>query len=38
VHMTVEIPSRLHIATLREDFMEFCDQLNLDGVMEPIKG
>jgi glycine cleavage system transcriptional repressor len=37
VHMTVEIPARLHIATLREDFMEFCDQLNLDGVMEPIK-
>ena len=23
---------------LREEFMEFCDQLNLDAVIEPVKG
>lgn len=37
VHMTVEIPADQHIATIREDFVEFCDQLNLDGIIEPIK-
>lgn len=38
VHMTVGIPSDIHIASLREEFMEFCDSLNLDAVLEPIKG
>ena len=38
VHMTVGIPSDLHIATLREEFMEFCDSLNLDAILEPLKG
>ncbi|HHH39824.1 MAG TPA: glycine cleavage system protein R [Sedimenticola sp.] len=37
VHMTVGIPSNIHIATLREEFMEFCDAMNLDAVLEPIK-
>jgi glycine cleavage system transcriptional repressor len=37
VHMTVGIPSNIHIATLREEFMEFCDSMNLDAVLEPIK-
>jgi glycine cleavage system transcriptional repressor len=35
--MTVGIPSNIHIATLREEFMEFCDAMNLDAVLEPIK-
>ena len=34
--MTVDVPSRVHIATLREQFMVFCDELN--GVIEPSKG
>lgn len=38
VRMTIEVPSGEHIATLREDFLELCDQLNLDGVIEPFKG
>lgn len=38
VHMSVGIPAELHIATLREQFMDFCDDLNLDAIMEPIKG
>ncbi len=37
VQMTVGIPSDIHIATLRDEFMEFCDGLNLDAVLEPIK-
>jgi glycine cleavage system transcriptional repressor len=38
VHLTVDIPATLQIAALREEFMDFCDQLNLDAVIEPIKG
>ncbi len=38
LNMTIEIPAKTHIATLRDQFMEFCDQLNLDAVMEPVKG
>lgn len=37
VHMTVGIPADMHIATLREEFMDYCDGLNLDAVLEPIK-
>ena len=38
VHMSVGIPASIHIASLRDDFMEFCDSMNLDAVLEPIKG
>lgn len=38
VHMIVNIPSDMHIAALREEFMDFCDELNLDAVIEPVKG
>ena len=38
VQMAVNIPTDLHIGTLREEFMEFCDRLNLDAILEPIKG
>jgi glycine cleavage system transcriptional repressor len=37
VHMTVGIPSSMHIAALREEFMDYCDSLNLDAVLEPLK-
>ncbi len=37
VHIVVGIPSDVHIATLRDEFMDFCDSLNLDAVLEPIK-
>lgn len=36
-HLAVSIPSDLHIAALRDEFMEFCDGLNLDAIIEPIK-
>ncbi|HEX2668490.1 MAG TPA: glycine cleavage system protein R [Gammaproteobacteria bacterium] len=38
VQMSVNIPADTHVGRLREDFMEFCDNLNLDAIMEPIKG
>lgn len=38
VHITVGIPADIHIAGLREEFMDYCDALNLDAVLEPIKG
>ena len=38
VQMSVNIPADAHIGTLREEFMDFCDELNLDAIMEPIKG
>jgi glycine cleavage system transcriptional repressor len=38
VHLTIEVRAATQIAALREEFMEFCDQLNLDAVIEPIKG
>ncbi len=38
LNMTVEVPATIHIATLRDEFMTFCDELNLDAVIEPIKG
>ena len=38
VHMSLDVPADTHIATLREEFLEFCDQLNLDAVIEPFKG
>jgi glycine cleavage system transcriptional repressor len=38
VNLAVGIPATTHIAMLREEFLDFCDELNLDAVMEPIKG
>jgi glycine cleavage system transcriptional repressor len=36
--ITIGIPNTAHIAGLRDDFLEFCDGLNLDAILEPIKG
>lgn len=35
--ITIGIPSTTHIAALRDDFLEFCDGLNLDAIMDPMK-
>jgi glycine cleavage system transcriptional repressor len=35
--MTVGVPSSQHIATLRGDFLDYCDDLNLDATFEPIR-
>lgn len=35
VNMTVGIPADTHIPTLRGDFLDYCDSLNLDAIFEP---
>lgn len=37
MHMTISIPANISIGQLREQFMVFCDELNLDAVLEPVK-
>ncbi len=37
LHMAINIPVDVSIATIRGEFMEFCDKLNLDAIMEPVK-
>jgi glycine cleavage system transcriptional repressor len=35
--ITIGIPADSHIAALRDDFLELCDSLNLDAIMDPMK-
>ena len=37
VQMLINIPASIHISGLREEFMEFSDQLNVDAIIEPVK-
>jgi glycine cleavage system transcriptional repressor len=37
VQMFVNIPATVHLSGLREEFMDFCDRLNVDAIMEPVK-
>jgi glycine cleavage system transcriptional repressor len=37
VRLVVNVPSRIHLGVLREEFMDFCDHLNLDAILEPVK-
>ena len=37
VQLVVHIPAKIHIAALREEFMDLCDQFNLDAILEPFK-
>lgn len=34
----IHIPENIHLATLREQFMSYCDDNNLDAFLEPLKG
>lgn len=36
--MTINIPANHSIAQLREQFLDFCDTVNIDGIMEPVRG
>ena len=38
VQMTVNVPSSIHVAQLRDDFLDLCDRLNFDAILEPVKG
>jgi glycine cleavage system transcriptional repressor len=37
VTMTVGIGANVHIPTLRGDFLDYCDDLNLDATFEPVR-
>jgi glycine cleavage system transcriptional repressor len=37
VNLTVGIPADTHIPTLRGDFLDYCDSLNLDAIFEPAR-
>jgi glycine cleavage system transcriptional repressor len=37
LEMSVNIPADVRIAAIREEFLEFCDDLNMDAVLEPAK-
>lgn len=37
VRMTLGIPADTHIATLRGDFLDYCDDQNLDATFEPVR-
>ncbi len=36
-HFILELPSNIRLITLREDFLDFCDSVNLDAILEPVK-
>lgn len=38
LRLVISVPSRIHLGVLREEFMDFCDHLNLDAILEPVKG
>lgn len=37
INMVVNVPTDVRIASLREDFLDFCDELNMDAALEPTK-
>ncbi|MGH8254300.1 MAG: glycine cleavage system protein R, partial [Steroidobacteraceae bacterium] len=37
VQMTINVPAKLHVSQLREEFMDYCDSMNLDAILEPVK-
>jgi glycine cleavage system transcriptional repressor len=37
IQMAVNIPSSVSISQLRDEFLELCDRLNLDAILEPVK-
>jgi glycine cleavage system transcriptional repressor len=38
VQMAINVPSSVHVSQLREEFHELCDRLNLDAILDPVKG
>ena len=38
VQMAINIPASIHVAQFRDTFLEFCDQMNMDAILEPVKG
>lgn len=38
MNMILRLPATTHLPALREEFMMFCDERNLDAVIEPLRG
>ncbi len=36
LHLIVDLPASLSLATIRDEFMNLCDELNMNGVLVPI--
>ena len=37
MHIMISIPADMHLATLRNEFLDFAEALNIDATIEPIK-
>ena len=37
LHFSIGVPTELSIATIRGEFMDCCERLNIDAIMEPMK-
>ena len=37
VQMAVNIPASMHVAEFKDEFHDFCDEMNLDAMLEPVK-
>jgi glycine cleavage system transcriptional repressor len=37
LQLTTNIPASIHIASLRDEFLDFCETQNMDATMEPMK-
>ena len=37
INLGIAIPANVHIISLREEFLDFCDNANIDAILEPVK-
>lgn len=37
LHISANIPADTHVATLRDEFLDFCESQNMDATIEPMK-
>lgn len=37
MHIIISIPADLQLISLRDEFLDFCDRLNIDAILEPLK-
>jgi glycine cleavage system transcriptional repressor len=37
LHLTANIPATVHVASLRDEFLDFCESHNMDATIEPMK-
>lgn len=38
LYMVINVPASVHLGAMREEFMDLCDNFNLDAILEPVKG